>query len=412
MMIERNLLALMLTNRLDPAMADIEEKHFSDFTHKNIWNAISSITLQKLTPDVATVAAEMDKLDNSFNWFVHLADMAKQQMGEYTAKGHITQLKESWRIRSIKDIGLQMASGENTDPNHFIKSLMELSRTEKKYLFSLEDAALNAVNQIYRVMDGEEKPVPTGLDSVDRMIGGLHNSDLIIIAARPAMGKTAFMLNMAAANKNAPLIFSTEQSNIQAAQRLFSIYGNVPGHKMRTGDVGDTELAQITSAIGLIKESKGWIYDKSGPYMSEIEATARQVYNDHGCSAIYLDYLQRIKHENPRLPKHEQVGDIAMRLKELARELDIPVVALAQVSRKVEERGGERGARPEMGDIKDSGTIEQEADMIMTLYRDEVYNPSTPDGGTAEVDFKKNRHGGTGMIRAKWIAPTMRFVDM
>ena len=87
-------------------------------------------------------------------------------------------------------------------------------------------------------------------------------------------------------------------------------------------------------------------------------------------------------------------------------------MALAQVSRKVEERGGERGSRPEMGDIKDSGTIEQEADMIMTLYRDEVYNPSTPDGGTAEVDFKKNRHGGTGMIRAKWIAPTMRFVDM
>ena len=124
---------------------------------------------------------------------------------------------------------------------------------------------------------------------------------------------------------------------------MFCIYGNVAGHKRRTGNIEDTELAQITSAIGLIKEAKGWIYDKSGPYMSEIEATARQVYSDHGCSAIYLDYLQRIKHENPRLPKHEQVGDIAMRLKELARELDIPVVALAQVSRKVEERGGERG---------------------------------------------------------------------
>ncbi len=411
-MIERNLLALMLTNRLDSAKVDIEEKHFSDFTNKNIFNTIKQIVSRRLSPDVITVAAEMDKLDSTFNWFVHLADMAKQHMGEYTAKGHIKQLKEDWRIRSIKDIGLQMASGENTDPNHFIKSLMELSRTEKQYLYSFEDAALNAVNQIYRVMDGKEKPVPTGLDSVDRMIGGLHNSDLIIVAARPAMGKTAFMLNMAAANKNVPLIFSTEQSNIQAAQRLFCIFGNVPGHKMRTGDIEDAELAQITNAIGLIKESKGWIYDKSGPYMSEIEATARQVYHDHGCSAIYLDYLQRIKHENPRLPKHEQVGDIAMRLKELARELDIPVVALAQVSRKVEERGGERGARPEMGDIKDSGTIEQEADMIMTIYRDEVYNPGSPDGGTAEIDFKKNRHGGTGMIRAKWIAPTMRFVDM
>ena len=137
MMIERNLLALMLTNRLDPAKADIEEKHFSDFTHKNIWNVITSITSQRLTPDVVTVAAEMEKLDSNFNWFVHLADMAKGQMGEYTAKGHIKQLKESWRIRAIKDIGLMMANGEETDPNKFIKSLMELSRTEKKYLYCM-----------------------------------------------------------------------------------------------------------------------------------------------------------------------------------------------------------------------------------------------------------------------------------
>ncbi|GAF82796.1 unnamed protein product, partial [marine sediment metagenome] len=111
----------------------------------------------------------------------------------------------------------------------------------------------------------------------------------------------------------------------------------------------------------------------------------------------------------PRLPKHEQVGDIAMRLKELARELNIPVVALAQVSRKVESR---EDKRPLMGDIKDSGTIEQEADSILTLYRDEVYNEDSPDKGTCEVNFKKNRHGGTGLVRVQWSAPTMRFNDL
>jgi replicative DNA helicase len=198
-------------------------------------------------------------------------------------------------------------------------------------------------------------------------------------------------------------------SRIQAAQRLFSIVGNVPNHKIRTGDIDDIAFAQISSAIESINNNNGWIYDKSGPYMSEIESVARQVKHDHGCTAIYLDYLQRIKHENPKLPKHEQVGDIAMRLKELARELNIPVVALAQVSRKVEERADKR---PEMGDIKDSGTIEQEADIILTLYRDDVYNKDSPDRNICEVNFKKNRHGGTGNVNVQWAAPTMVFNDL
>jgi len=286
---------------------------------------------------------------------------------------------------------------------------MSLDTVEKKYLYSFEEAALDALDEIDRVMQGEVLTIPTGLSDIDKIMGGLHNSDLIIVAARPAMGKTAFMLNMAEANKTGPLIFSTEMSRVQASQRMFSIIGGVANHKIRTGDIGDEEFARISTAITEIKKNGGHIYDKSGPYMSEIESVARQVKHDHGCSAIYLDYLQRIKHENPRLPKHEQVGDIAMRLKELARELNIPVVALAQVSRKVEERSDKR---PQMGDIKDSGTIEQEADIILTLYRDEVYNQASNDNGTCEVDFKKNRHGGTGMVRVQWTAPTMVFNDL
>jgi len=232
---------------------------------------------------------------------------------------------------------------------------------------------------------------------------------LIIVAARSAMGKTAFLLNMVAANTERPLLFSTEMSRIQAGFRFFSIYGGIHGCKLRTGDINDEDFGRMSQAIPRMISANGIIYDKSGPTMGEIESVARECYHKNGITAIYLDYLQRIKHENPALPPHQAIGDIAMRLKELARELNIPVVALAQVSRKVEARDDKR---PNMGDIKDSGTIEQEADIILTLYRDEVYNDDSPDRGTCEINFKKNRHGGTGMVRVKWTAPTMTFTDL
>ena len=408
-MIERNILGLVLTGQLDPTITGLEEKHFSNFAHKQIWNVIQEICARKHTPDVITVADCMDKVNNTENWFSFLATMASDNIGSFSAEGHIKEIKSQWRVRALKDIGAEMANSDNVDVNHYIKSLMALNSTEKKYLHTFEESAADAFDELDKVISGELSTIPTGLYDIDKIMGGLHESDLIIVAARPAMGKTAFMLNMAAANENTPLVFSTEQSRIQAAQRLFSIYGCVPNHKIRTGDLGDAEFAQISTAINKIHNCGGWIYDKAGPLMSEIEATARQVKNDHGCTAIYLDYLQRIKHENPSLPRHEQVGDVAMRLKELARELSIPVVALAQVSRKCEDRTDKR---PQMGDIKDSGTIEQEADSILTLYRDEVYNEQTTENGVCEIDFKKNRHGGTGVVKVLWNAPTMQFNNL
>ena len=403
---EENIIGLCLAGQIDPLTTGLEEKHFTNFAYKKIWESILTICQRKGTHDIITVSESMHGDDD---WFIMLASMVNNNVGKFSANGHINKIKENWRCAEVRNIGAEMQSGAIVDTNHFIKKLMGLDTTEKKYLYSFEEASLDAIDEIERVIQGEELTVPTGLYDVDKVMGGLHNSDLIIVAARPAMGKTAFMLNMAEANKTGPLIFSTEMSRVQASQRMFSIIGGVANHKIRTGDIGDEEFARISTAITEIKKNGGHIYDKSGPYMSEIESVARQVKHDHGCSAIYLDYLQRIKHENPRLPKHEQVGDIAMRLKELARELNIPVVALAQVSRKVEARDDKR---PNMGDIKDSGTIEQEADSILTLYRDEVYNENSPDRGTCEVNFKKNRHGGTGMVRVKWTAPTMRFDDM
>ena len=411
--IERNVIGIILKGLVDPVTLGLDEKHFSSIYGKRVWRAICFFTDKKMTPDLLMVTEHLEASDpindNNSSWFGDLATLVKESLPPSTAESHCRAIKEKWKVRQVKSIGAEMSSDEGADINKYIKELMSLNTTDKKYLHSFAEAADDALVEVEKVMAGESVTIPTGLTDIDKVMGGLHKSDLIIVAARSAMGKTAFLLNMAAANKTGALVISGEQSRIQAAFRLFSIYGNVPNHLIRTGDIGNEEFGQISMAINMINESGGYIYDKSGPSISEIESVVRQVYQDHGCSAVYIDYLQKIKHENESLPPHQAIGEITMRLKDLARELDIPIVALAQVNRSVEKRDDKR---PGMGDIKDSGTIEQEADSILTLYRDEVYNEDTPDRGTCEVNFKKNRHGGTGMVRVQWTAPTMRFNDL
>jgi replicative DNA helicase len=412
--IENNIIGNVLKTFVDPTTLDLQEKHFSCSYGRGIWNAIEYHVARKITPDLITIADYLeknhpDKVIESWSWIGHLGLMAKESLPKSTVESHAKAMRTNWKVREVKNIGAEMANNDDADINKYIKDLMALNVTDKKYLHTFAEASDDALIEVEKVMAGESVTIPTGLSDIDKVMGGLHKSDLIIVAARSAMGKTAFLLNMAAANKTGPLVISGEQSRIQAAFRLFSIYGNVPNHLIRTGDIGNEEFGKISMAISKITESGGYIYDKSGPTISEVEAVARQVYQDSSCTAIYIDYLQKIKHENPNLPPHQAIGEITMRLKDLARELDIPVVALAQVNRSVEKRDDKR---PGMGDIKDSGTIEQEADSILTLYRDEVYNEDTPDRGTCEVNFKKNRHGGTGMVRVKWTAPTMRFNDL
>lgn len=410
---ERNVIGIILKGLVDPVTLGLDEKYFSSLYGKKIWRAICHFTNKKMTPDLIIVTEYLETHDpineGNSSWFGDLATLVKESLPPSTAESHCRVIKEKWKVRQVKTIGAEMAADNAADINKYIKELMSLNTTDKKYLHSFAEAADDALNEVEKIMAGESVTVPTGLTEIDKVMGGLHKSDLIIVAARSAMGKTAFLLNMAAANKTGALVISGEQSRIQAAFRLFSIYGNVPNHLIRTGDIGNEEFGQISMAINMINDSGGYIYDKSGPSISDVESVVRQVYQDHGCSAVYIDYLQKIKHENEALPPHQAIGEITMRLKDLARELDIPIVALAQVNRSVEKR---EDKRPNMGDIKDSGTIEQEADSILTLYRDEVYNEDTNDGGTCEVNFKKNRHGGTGMVRVQWIAPTMRFNDL
>jgi replicative DNA helicase len=235
-----------------------------------------------------------------------------------------------------------------------------------------------------------------------------------IIAARPAMGKTALLLNMILGALAVPAghsvgFISAEMPVAQIGTRICCMDGRVNSHKMRTGQLDDEDWARLTAATGRLIGSKLRVFDKSGVSIGEIERLARRWKHEHGLTALYVDYLQRIKGVNPNAERWQQVGDNVMRLKELARELDIPVICLAQVNRACEERGNKR---PGMGDIANSSEVEKEADQIMVLYRDEVYDENSTDKGTAEINYVKNRHGPTGVVRVRWQAPFMRFCNL
>jgi len=288
-------------------------------------------------------------------------------------------------------------------------ALMAMNHTKRQFDHTLQSSLNAAIEDLERRMDGGEVlGVKTGIAAVDRFIGGFHNSDLIIVGARPAMGKTAFMLNLAI-NADAPVgIISAEQGMMQMGGRVIAIGGQVNTARMRSGDLGKDDFDRITQIGTKLRDRVIQFYDKPAPTLQDIVRQARKWKHKLKIKALYIDYVQRIKVDG-KAPRHEQIGGVAMGLKELARELDIPVIALAQVNRSVEAR---TNRRPQMGDLKDSGVIEQEADVIAMLYRDEVYDENTDSKGIAEIDIKKNRHGEIGIIRTSWRAEFLRFDDL
>jgi replicative DNA helicase len=226
------------------------------------------------------------------------------------------------------------------------------------------------------------------------------------------MGKTAFMLSnaMAAASAgNAIGIISGEQPVQQLAMRLLSQRSRIEATRLRSGRVDDDEWPRVTGGLTEMQELPIWVYDRSAPSLSELCRIARKWKHQHGIKAIYVDYLQRLQADKDRENKSERVGDITKGLKSLARDLDISVIALAQVKREVE---GRTNKRPRMADLSDSGDIEKEADEVLLLYRDEVYNADTPDKGIAEVLIDKNRHGPATFIKCAFHGPTMTFSNL
>jgi replicative DNA helicase len=223
------------------------------------------------------------------------------------------------------------------------------------------------------------------------------------------MGKTALMLNLILNANVSTGFFSSEMAAMQGAMRMISTVGSVNASKLRNADMGEDEWSGYNAGMSLLHDRPVYIDDQSKPTIDELQRQARIWKQEHDIKCLHVDYIQRIDAMEKRAPKHLQVEEVAQGLKSLAKELRIPIIALAQVNRNVESRSNRR---PNMGDLKDSGAIEQEADQIMILYRDEVYDKETNDKGIAELSIEKNRHGQTGGIRLSWEAQYMRFRNL
>jgi replicative DNA helicase len=409
--IERGLIGAVLSR---PDLLDdvsVDAQHFHAERHQLAWQTIVAMRAAGEAVDAVMLsqrlAAEGER-ELSAEVIGWTADAPPIRM----ARQYAGKVVQAWRARRASDIACDLADDVERDDSAIdraIRDLMDLNAVSTSHEHTIGEAVKAAIEDMEAAVeaDGGLRGITTGLRALDSHLGGWQDGDLAVIGARPAMGKTALMLHFAA-NAGVPLgVVSAEQPAYQIAQRHSSTLGRVSLAEIRKGKIGNPEQERLMHAMSKLNRMTYRIFDRSSPHIAEVERVARRWHHKHGIRVLFVDYIQRIKGDGER--RHETVGDVVRRLKTLARDLNIPVIALSQVGRQVEQRNNRR---PGMGDLSDSSEIEKEADQIMTLYRDEVYDDATPDKGIAEIYICKNRHGYTGTIRVQWAGEFVQFADL
>jgi replicative DNA helicase len=335
-------------------------------------------------------------------------------------------------LRAVIDVGSRITEDAFREPENVSEALDSAeqliygvsNRTLREHLAPVSELAPGALEMIQRLyeQEGEVTGVETGFEDLDRLTTGFHKSDLVILAARPAMGKTAMALNAiwhASGEKKMPVaIFSLEMSKEQLVQRLISQTTRIPAQALRSGNVKAEDWPKLVRGVAEVARAPIWIDDTAGITLMEIRAKVRRLASQLNAagemplSLVVVDYLQLMiggDSRNRQENRQQEVADISRGLKVLARDLDVPVLAIAQLSRAVEAR---HDKRPLLSDLRDSGAIEQDADMVMFLYRDEYYNPESDDKGIAEVIVGKHRNGPTGKVQLAWLEQYTKFASL
>jgi replicative DNA helicase len=333
-------------------------------------------------------------------------------------------------LRAVIDVGSRITEDAFREPENVSEALDSAeqliygvsNKTLREHLAPVSDLAPGALEMIQRLyeQEGEVTGVETGFEDLDRLTTGFHKSDLIILAARPAMGKTAMALNAiwhASGEKKMPVaIFSLEMSKEQLVQRLISQTTRIPAQALRSGNVKAEDWPKLVRGVAEVARAPIWIDDTAGVTLMEIRAKVRRLSSqlhaagERPLALVVVDYLQlMIGQGNRQENRQQEIAEISRGLKVLARDLDVPVLAIAQLSRAVEAR---HDKRPLLSDLRDSGAIEQDADMVMFLYRDEYYNSESDDKGIAEVIVGKHRNGPTGKVQLAWLEQYTKFASL
>lgn len=395
-------------------------EHFVNSVYREIYRTFREMIGRNEVVDVVSLAEAM-KEKTGRDWIDTITDLAMEVSASVgNVKAYDAIIKKSFCEREVFRIGQSLQEDRSQESrSNAIRELMLLDREAVEYEYTLNQVLRTTIKKLdedFNIRNDcikEGKPVPlkgisTGIGFADGYTGGWQAGHLIIIAARPAMGKTAVMLNMMFAAGEKVGCISGEQGVVEIIQRVLSMQSRVDSRAIQTADLKEEDFPKLEVGARKIYGHKGiFLSDKPAPTIEYVEAIARRWKFEYNIKGLFIDYLQKIQISGFK-NKFERIGEVAARLKALARELDIPIICLAQVGRQVEARPNKR---PRMGDISDSSEIEKEADMIFTLYRDEVYNPDTYDQGVMELLCEKNRHGATFFYKLAWEAKYMRIQE-
>jgi replicative DNA helicase len=397
------------------------ECFYSD-AHQKIFNAIREIYNRGNPPDLVVLAEELKQRGwiDDIGGYGYLSELWEAAPTAANAEYYARIVRDRSLVRNLihttteilRDAYDQAMPADELLDSAESRILKVSEMGVEGEVTTLEGALANAYDLIDKRSQGEGLDIsglPTGYTDLDEILAGLQNSDLVIIAARPSVGKTAFALNivrnMTVDHKLSAFFVSLEQSRRELAERLLCCQARVDGHRLRRGTLSSDDMSRLIEAGGVLRNAQLFIDDSPGQNMLRIGANARRLKLRHGIKVVVLDYLQLIEPENRRDPRQEQVAQVSRRLKFLAKDLNIPIVALAQVNRSSEER---QDHRPRLADLRESGSIEQDADVVMLLHRPDRYEPGQHEG-VVEVIIGKQRNGPTGEVTLSYIKQFMRF---
>ena len=422
---------LLIDNKaIDRIAGQVSASDFYRNDHRIIFTHISKLIDNNDPADIVTVAesleqnAELTKVGG----VAYLGLVAENTPTASNISGYAKIVRERSIMRNLVEVGSDIVESAFSPQGKDAQQLLDESESK---IFQIADAgtseklgfidikellpkAAQRIDDLYQLDDPNGVTgVPSGYSDLDQKTAGLQPGDLIIIAGRPSMGKTSLALNIAehvGMEAGLPVaIFSMEMGAAQLTMRLLGSVGKLDQHKMRIGQLEDEDWPKLTNALGVLNEAPIFIDEGSALNSYEVRARARRLHRQQGkLGLIVIDYIQLMSSANEQSNENRatEVSEISRSLKALAKELNVPVVALSQLNRSVESRPDKR---PMMSDLRESGAIEQDADVIMFIYRDEVYNPETAEKGVAEILLSKQRNGPTGIVKLTFLGQYTRF---
>ncbi|MBA2649697.1 MAG: replicative DNA helicase [Legionella sp.] len=421
---------LMLDNQVwDKISNTLCEADFYRLEHRMLFRAISSLAKKDKPFDVVTLLDTLsthNELEEA-GGETYLFELANNTPSVANITAYADIVREKSVQRQLIGVATEIADSAFNPAGRAVPELLDLAESKVFAIGeqtagdggpeSIKSILVRAVEKIDALYHSNESitGLATGLTDLDEMTSGLQPSDLVIVAGRPSMGKTTLVMNMAehAAIKSGKpvLVFSMEMPADSLAMRMMSSLGRIDQHRIRTGKLNDDDWPRVTSAVHMLSEAPLFIDDTPALSPGEVRTRARRLAKEHGSiGLIVVDYLQLMKAPGFSADNRTaEISEISRSLKSLAKELSVPVVALSQLNRSLEQRADKR---PVMSDLRESGAIEQDADLICFIYRDEVYNADSPEKGSAEIIIAKQRNGPIGKVRVAFIGKYTRFEDL